>query len=203
MAEVIVKQLNIRDKDKVIDILFNAFESDPIMGYFFGDEYQKSARHLMKYICDVVEVSDSFLLGAFLNEELKGVASITYPENKQNSHTETIDSLDEQFAIAVGEAVITRIETYSQVKKANKPSQPHFYLDILGVMPESQGQGIGKAIIKELHKISQESSQSSGVALETGTEKNVGFYQHLGYSVTVTTDIDNTKFWFMFKPDLT
>ena len=203
MVDIHIKQLNIKDKDKVVEILYSAFESDPIMSYFFGDEYQKSGKYLMKYICDAVEVSNSFLLGAFVNEELKGVASITPPENQQNSDTETTNSLDEQFAIAVGKSVISRMETYSQIKKANKPSQPHFYLDILGVMPGSQGQGIGKAIIKELHEISQASSQSTGVGLETGTENNVGFYQYLGYSVTATTDIDNTKFWFMFKPDLT
>ena len=69
-------------------------------------------------------------------------------------------------------------------------------------MPECQGKGIGKAIMKELHQISQASSQSDGVALETGTEKNVSFYQHLGYSVAATVNIDSTKFWFMFKPDL-
>ncbi|MGD1917750.1 MAG: GNAT family N-acetyltransferase [Pleurocapsa sp.] len=201
MAEIEVKQLSIRDKNEVVTILFNAFRSSPIMNYFFGDKYQKSGKYLMQYICDLAEISDSFLLGAFLNGELKGVASITPSESERNSQTEAIDSLNEQLAIAVGEDVILRIEKYSQVKKINVPKQSHFYLDILGVMPEYQGQGIGKAIIKKLHKISQESYQSYGVALETGTENNVSIYQHLGYLITATTNIDNTKFWFMFQPN--
>lgn len=68
-------------------------------------------------------------------------------------------------------------------------------------MPKSQGKGIGKAVMETLHKMPEESSQSSGIAVDTENECNISFYQRLGYSVTTVTDLDTIKVWSMFRPN--
>ncbi|MDJ0691641.1 MAG: GNAT family N-acetyltransferase [Xenococcaceae cyanobacterium MO_188.B32] len=153
----------------------------------------------MQHVADLTPILDLLLLGAFVEGELQGVAFVTPPEVNNTGKQEAKDKLDEQLAIDMGEAVILRLEAYSQIKEANQPQQPHFYLNTLGVMPKSQGQGVGKALMAELHKLSEESPQSSGVALDTENEQNLNFYQHLGYSVSTITNLDRVKIWSMFR----
>lgn len=200
MTKITVTPLDTKDTEKAIKVLFTAFEQDPLMRYFFGNEYQNLAKHLMQYICNLTAISDSLLWGAFIEGELKGVAMITPPEIVESNKQE-IAQIEEQLAIAVGKAAIARIERYLQVKEANKPKQPHFYLDVLGVSPLSQGQGVGKTLLKKLHKMSEESTQSCGVALDTENERNLDFYCRLGYSVSTTSDLDEVKIWSMFRPN--
>ena len=201
MTKIEIMFLSIKDREKVVKVLFAAFKQDPLMYYFFGNEYQNLAKYVMEYICNLAHLSNLLLLGAFIEEELKGVALITPPEAVDRDKQEAVAKLDEKLAIAVGEAVITSIEIYFQIKEANKPKQPHFYLDILGVTPKSQGQGVGKALIKKLHKMSEESLQSCGVALDTENEGNLTFYESQGYSVSTTTNLDRLKIWSMFRPE--
>lgn len=199
MTNIAIMPLETKDTKKSIEVFFAAFEKDPLMDYFFGNKYQNLAKYSWQYICNLAQILDLLLLGAFVEGELQGVAFVTPPEVDNTNNQETIDKLDEQLAIAVGEAVIMRMETYMQIKAAHKPKQPHFYVNALGVMPKSQGIGIGKALMAELHKMSEESPQSSGVALDTENEQNLNFYQKLGYSVSTVTNVDNVKTWFMFR----
>lgn len=201
MTKIKITRLNTEDSDRIIEVFFAAFEQDPLMYYFFGNEYQNLAKYVMGYICHLARLSDSILLGASIEEELQGVALITPPEIVARDRHEAIAFLDEQLATAIGEAIVMRMEAYFQVKEAHKPKQTHFYLDILGVMPKSQGQGVGKALIETLHKMSEKSPQSCGVALDTENESNLNFYQGLGYSISTVTNLDRIKIWSMFRAD--
>lgn len=201
MTKIKIAPLDIKDTEKAIEVLFAAFDGDPLMYYFFGNEYQNLAKYAMQYMCNLAYLSDSLLWGAFIRGELTGVAQITPPEVGDRNKPEEVAEAEEQLAIAVGEAVTVRIERYFQVKSANKPKQPHFYLDILGVLPAIQGQGVGKALIEKLHKISEESTASCGIALDTENDRNLDFYRHLGYSVSTITDLDEVKIWSMFRPN--
>lgn len=201
MTKIKIARLDSKDKDKIIEIFFAAFEQDPLMYYFFDHRYQNLATYVIQYMCDLASLLDLILLGAFVEEELQGVALVTPPEAAHQNKQEEIALLDEQLASTVGEDIILRTEKYFQLKEANKPKQPHFYLDILGVMPKSQSQGIGKALIEELHKMSEEHAQSCGVALDTENERNPDFYRRFGYSISTTMNLDTVKIWFMFRPN--
>lgn len=200
MTKIEIKHLNTKHTDEIVDIFFAAFEQDPTMSYFFGERYQDLAPHVMRYMCNLADISNLLLMGAFIEEELRGVALVT-PPDVVNVDKQEIAKLDEQLEIAVGEQVIVRLEEYFQIQEANKPKQAHFYLDILGVMPGSQGQGIGKTMMKALHQMSEESSQSCGVALDTENEHNLEFYQRLGYSVSTASNFAAITIWSMFRPN--
>ena len=197
MTAIQIKRLYAKDTAKATEVLFAAFEGDPLMSYLFGDRYQDLAGYTMQYVCDRANFLNLPLLGALVEDELQGVALVIPPEATERETPQ----LDEQFDIAVGEEVITRLETYLKIKEAYRPKQAHFYLDILGVLPKSQGRGIGKALLKTIHKMSEESLQSCGVALDTENESNVDLYRHFSYSVSTTNNLDNLKVWSMFRAD--
>lgn len=201
MTNVIITPLNPKkEAQKVIEVFVAAFEKDPLMNYFFGNDYHSLAKYLWQYFGDLTPILDLLLLGAFVEGKLQGVAFITPPLVDNTGKQEAIDRLDEQLFSEVGEAAIMKMEVYSRIKEANKPKQPHFYLNTLGVIPESQGKGIGKALMAELHKIAETHPQSSGIALDTENEQNLNFYQKLGYSVSTITNLDGVKIWSMFRP---
>ena len=199
MATIKIIPVDSKDKERAVEILLAAFEQDPLMSYFFGNEYHNLAKYVMEYVCNLPSLSNSVLWGAFVEEKLAGVALVTPPKAKEQNRQEAIALADEQLAIAIGEAVITRMETYFQIKDANKPKQPHFYLDILAVSPECQGPGVGKALLETIHKMSESSPQSVGVALDTENEDNLDLYRRFGYSLSTTTKLDRLTIWSMFR----
>jgi ribosomal protein S18 acetylase RimI-like enzyme len=60
-------------------------------------------------------------------------------------------------------------------------SEPHWYLVIVGVDPELQGRGLGSALVKEGLALADQSN--SPCYLETSEERNLAFYQRLGFVV--------------------
>ena len=65
-------------------------------------------------------------------------------------------------------------------KKELMPDR-HWYLAAIGVTPERQGEGLGSTLVQSgIHRADRENAP---IYLETETEGNVGFYQHLGFEV--------------------
>lgn len=73
------------------------------------------------------------------------------------------------------------LETHKRIMKDN-----HLYIILLGVDPSKQGQGYGRKLMLPVLKVAEEKGQSC--YLETHGEKNVSFYNKLGFKV-VSEDI--------------
>lgn len=63
--------------------------------------------------------------------------------------------------------------------------EPHWYLLIVAVDPELQGQGAGSALLQE--GIARADQSKFPCYLETSHERNVPFYERYGFSVIETT----------------
>jgi ribosomal protein S18 acetylase RimI-like enzyme len=77
--------------------------------------------------------------------------------------------------------------------------EPHWYLSAIGVEPESQGRGVGSALVRS--GIEKASHEDRPLYLETETKGNVGYYEHLGFEVVeemVAREID-LPLWLMIR----
>ena len=84
-------------------------------------------------------------------------------------------------------------------RKANMKGRAHLYLMIVGVVSQSQGQGIGR---KLLGKLIEESEKARlPIYLETATERNVRMYERLGFKLInqITLPVIHLPQWEMIR----
>jgi ribosomal protein S18 acetylase RimI-like enzyme len=92
-------------------------------------------------------------------------------------------------------AVLTRLEK----RRRALVGEPHWYLQCIGVDPAQQGQGLGGALVRDGLALADRDRAS--VYLETETELNVAFYEHLGFRVVEMHRLDELKVpvWLMVR----
>ena len=80
-------------------------------------------------------------------------------------------------------------ERFSAALLALEPSHhrdlpsAHWYVLLLGVSPEAQGTGLGRALLQPV--LDRATAAGQPCYLETAQPKNVGFYERLGFRVTL------------------
>jgi ribosomal protein S18 acetylase RimI-like enzyme len=65
--------------------------------------------------------------------------------------------------------------------------EPHWYLLIVGVDPALQGKGLGSALVKE--GLARADDTRCPCYLETSEERNLAFYERLGFVVVGTAPL--------------
>ena len=92
-------------------------------------------------------------------------------------------------------AMVGRLET--EMKK-HHPKQPHWYLSVLSVEPQSQGLGHGSALMKP--GLERADAAGSGAWLETQRQANVGFYERFGFELVEQIMVDGElPIWLMWR----
>lgn len=98
---------------------------------------------------------------------------------------------------AVGGAFF-RFKRVGDAVEAHFPPQPFWYLHIAGADPARQGEGLGRAVVQAgLDRIG-----NAAAYLETGKQRNLGFYESLGFHVCDEWDVSGggPHFWSMLRP---
>ena len=87
-----------------------------------------------------------------------------------------------------GQQYESHIQAYHHI---HGPKEPHWYVAIVGTLPECQGQGKGRQVMKKLGDMADRCGKAC--YLECGGDRNVEFYRKVGYEVAGTKDmVDGT-----------
>ena len=215
MNSIKIIPLEAKHKENVIEVIVAAFDGYPLMNLFFGDTYKRSTKALWQYIFDISPIQNSLLLGATVRDELQGVIFASPTKTEKTQDESAIAHLEARLVEEIGKEAAEFFDLYFKLKSDRQPSQPHFYINALGVHPPSQRMGIGSALLEHIQMLSDQHLESNGVALDTETEQNVAYYQRLGYQVSSTAELnklgkpehflrsksnfDYVKIWFMFR----
>ncbi|HNC16415.1 MAG TPA: GNAT family N-acetyltransferase, partial [Solirubrobacterales bacterium] len=79
--------------------------------------------------------------------------------------------------------------------------EPHWYLSVLSVSPESQRQGHGGALLGP--GLARADRQGVGCWLETQRESNIPFYARFGFELVKKLEIEaGVNLWLMWRPPL-
>jgi len=82
----------------------------------------------------------------------------------------------------VGWTGLLRLALAMEEMKKDHPRERHYYLQFLGVVPERQGKGTGKALMKPILDICDREKYVA--YLENSKETNIPFYRSFGFVVT-------------------
>lgn len=86
----------------------------------------------------------------------------------------------------------------SAASDANRPVEPHWYLDVAGCAPETQGRGFGGAAIRA--GLARADADGVATYAETANEANLDLYSALGFVVTHRWRVPNGPVhWSMLR----
>ena len=183
-------------------MLARAFRDDPIDDYAYPDAAEKARKlphmyeFLLRYYLRYAQTyaTSSRLEGIAVWVRLEKVASISF--------WRIILSGALLPALKMGVKCSRRMQPFFEYvdgkHKALVPF-PHWYLMLLGVDPEFQGQGYASRLLRGMFPGIDEDGLPC--YLETETERNVSLYQHLGFRVLDEFIVPGTtvKFWAMLR----
>jgi len=77
---------------------------------------------------------------------------------------------------------------------------PHYYLPVIGVHPDSHGQGLGGALVAHAVELARRDGVS--VYLETANPRNLGFYRRFGFELRdeIAAPGGGPPLWTMLRP---
>lgn len=165
----------------------------------FGNDPEKRRRALGAMFTPFMrrQATSGLVLGAFIEDELVGVAGLSLPGRCQPALVDKLRALPALF-VACGPRGLWRVYRWTRIwKRRDAHMSRHGHLGPLAVVPQWQGRGIGSALMHclcdELNK-----RQLAGY-LETDLAANVRLYRRFGFSTVAEQPVVGVNHWFMWR----
>ena len=174
-----VVRLGMKDQEWMTEVLTEAFVSEPLTTHLFpGSKHTRHTRYFMRGFCNY-----ALLFGeCYSTPDRHGVALWLLPGNTDMPIGKIYRAgmLSAPFHLGFG-AFGRFMDFVTHTARMHKGAilSPHYYLFALGVLPSSQGKGIGGKLVRTMLGRAQE--ENLPTYLETQNPRNVMFYQRLGF----------------------
>lgn len=205
-APLRIAKLSRADKAPFVALMSQAFSQDPLFLHLFGDpgHNPKASRGMSGFISFLFDKS------RLLHEEIWGIAengTLLGAYIVEKPHAGKLRTLGGGLLLlgrllpllsVMSGKTLSHLNDYMRVTRSASPPWKHHYLIMIGVNPEYQGRGIGKALLNHvLHEANRDRS-SQGVALDTENPENVSLYRKFGFTLGNTTEINQLPVYCMF-----
>jgi GNAT superfamily N-acetyltransferase len=187
--------------DDVVRVLCEAFADYPVMRYVLGDQdgYSERLRTLIGFFHGARVLRGDAILGVSDEGKLVAVALTSLPDRVDPPELEL---LGERTWGVLGSDARARYGDCVRAWESTGVDEPYIHVNMLAVVPGSQGRGLGRVLLERVQAMSRERADSRGVTLSTERERNVALYRHLGYRVVGQATIaPGVETWDFFRPD--
>ena len=183
MHQLRIVPLDPGNVDAAAGALAKAFQDDPLQSYVFPDpreRAEKSPAHFSPLVAYGLRFGRVFTTAP----QILGV-SIWLPPHGWEVTPERaaevgLDRLPELLGQANADRFFSVLGHADSFHKTDVPPA-HWYTMVLGVAPEGQGRGLGRALMQPI--LTDAAANGLPCYLETTQPTNVSFYQHLGFQV--------------------
>lgn len=178
------------DKQRVIDILADSFDSNKSVNYIVKQDQKRASRlrALMDYSFEVC-----FHFGeVYLSDDKNACALILYPDKKRTTLKSILLDVKLIFFCVGIENIKKALDRESKIKKL-QPDEAMYYIWFIGVDPKFQNTGIGSRLLSEV--IEDGRNKKRALYLETSTMKNLPWYKKFGFKVYNELDISYKLFF--------
>jgi ribosomal protein S18 acetylase RimI-like enzyme len=192
--------MNNNFNDQHISLLINAFQNDPMFTKLFKGSRRN---HQMNAFFKFIFIRNQLMNGIYLtdsSEKPNYVAFIEIPKNKQNyTFIRKVRLLLEMLRLVfyIPLKSLNYLSQYDSITAKQRPREKHYYLTMIGVSSEKQGQGFGKQAIDQIHQIASENLDVPIICLDTENVKNVSYYERIGYRLTNRVEVSKLTIYFM------
>jgi len=172
-----IKMATTTKAERAIGTMVLAFGADPAARWLFQDTHK-----YLKYFPGFVRAFAGKAFehhGAYYVNNFAGVALWLPPGIHPNN-----DSVLELLQKTVSKG--NRAEVFAVLEQMNRyhPTEPHWYLPMIGVDPNCQGKGFGSALLKPaLRRCDRDEKLAY---LESSNSKNIPLYERHGFELLAT-----------------
>jgi ribosomal protein S18 acetylase RimI-like enzyme len=194
--DLVIRRMTQADMTAVCEVIGLAFADNPsTLANVRGD--RTKARRVMQ---DAVRVAKfgrswSYALVAVQGDAVVGALNAAEWPHCQVGTAEKIKTAPAMAWIM--KSALPRAFTMMNRREARDPHEPHWHIGPIGVRPELQGHGVGKALLSAFLTTIDE--LGSPAFLETDVDRNVELYESLGFAVTSKEDIVGVNTRFMWR----
>ena len=190
-----MRRASYEEKDLVVDILTQSFESNQSVNYIVNQDERRldRIRALMDYSFEVC----SLFGDVFVSDNKKACALIVYPDKKKTNLKSAL--LDVKLIVqCIGIRNIKKTLAREALIKRIQPKELMTYLWFIGVNLADQNKGIGSNLLQSV--IDNSNQNKRPIYLETSTVRNLPWYDKFGFKIYSEQDL-SYRLYFL-KRDL-
>jgi ribosomal protein S18 acetylase RimI-like enzyme len=175
-----VKTATAQDQNQVVDAIVLAFVRDPVARWVYPDPHQ--------YVSSFREFVPAFGGRAFSNEtahyagEFSG-AALWLPPGVDPEEDALIRTIEQTVSPDRMQTLFGILEGMGKYH----PSEPLWYLPLIGVDPTHQRRGIGGSLLR--HSLERVDREQSLAYLESSNPENIPLYERHGFEVMGTIEV--------------
>ena len=178
-ATLRVRLLAHAERDAADAVLSDAFAAYPVMRHVLGESRPRDLRKLIALFTAARWLRGHPLLGAFDDDRLVGVATLTPPG--EHAVPPALEATAHATWEALGAAAWAR---YEEIKAAWRRAAPvtadaRWHLNMIGVVRTHGGRGFGDAQMRAAIAL----AGAKPLELTTEDESNLAFYRRYGFAV--------------------
>lgn len=193
MAEV--REGSADDLASISDALVSAFHDDPVMLYMVPKPAGREKKMRALFVSEAKRAFKKGMVQTTADSPAKGAAIWSAPGNWKLGGVELLGQIPLLFSL--GLSTPRALSLLSKMEKVH-PTEPHWYLAILGTATEHQGKGVGSALLEPI--LTKCDTEGVPAYLESSKESNIAFYNRHGFEVTGEVHAkDGPTLWPMWR----
>jgi len=182
------------DVDAIVSTMTTAFFHDPLWGPAFPDEQRRAGQAAAMW--RVYATSALRYPWTRVTPEVEA-AAVWIPPGGTELTPEEEGGLEELLTRTAGAEVAEAILTIGGQLEQAHPSEPCFYLTLLGVHDDHRGKGLGMGLLAE--SLARIDAQGAPAYLESSNPANIARYRSVGFTprdtITIATGHVVTTMW--------
>jgi ribosomal protein S18 acetylase RimI-like enzyme len=183
MTKPIIKAVTPANADQAVGTIVLAFGADPIARWFYPDPHEYLL-HLpgfgREFAGKAFEQCSAYYIDGYLG------AALWLPPDVHPEETALAALLQRTIPEKNQQEIFAFIEQMDR----SHPSEPHWYLPMIGVDPAQQGKGYGSALLK--HALERCDGEGKLAYLEASSPKSIPLYQRHGFELVSTIEVGSS-----------
>lgn len=185
-----ISLLEQKDISEAVRVLSIAMLNVPLHVAIFRGQGDEARQRLIRMFDKLLRLLPGVVFLAKVDQQVVGVLRMKSCHGYQPSNQEVTDKKFEDIA--------SRVSHWHSLWAHHDPTEPHWHLGPVGVVPPVQGSGIGTALMR---RFCQEVDACKAAAyLETDQTRSVRFYRKFDFQMLDESDIFGVRNYFMWRP---